>query len=234
MKKMYYSFLRKYYYLIKNLITRLFHLNKFKPLSDKFGLERGQPIDRYYIEKFLNFNSKYIKGKVLEFGDDRYSNKFNCINPDVISIDSQSKSLVKKSSNLIIMDITKKKLKPKKYDVVIATQVIQFIYEIDVFKKNIYNALKLNGYLILTCSGISQFSRYDINRWGEYWRFTDAAIRKIFKTHFKIIKLETYGNLFVAEKSLEGFAAEEISKNKLKYKDESFPVLHAILLKKIK
>lgn len=231
---MYNSFLRKYYYLIKNLITRLFHLNKLKPLSDKFGLERGQAIDRYYIEKFLNLNSKYIKGKVLEFGDDRYSNKFNCINPDVISIDSQSKSLVKKSSNLIMMDITKKKLKANKYDVIIATQVIQFIYEINVFKKNIYNALKLNGYLILTCSGISQFSKYDMNRWGEYWRFTESAFRKIFKTHFKIIKFETYGNLFVAEKSLKGYATEEIPKSKLEYRDKSFPVLHTILLKKIK
>jgi hypothetical protein len=32
--------------------------------------------------------------------------------------------------------------------------------------------LKPGGVLLATVSGISQISRYDMYRWGDYWRFT--------------------------------------------------------------
>ena len=34
---------------------------------------RGQPIDRYYIERFLGDNASRIRGHVLEIGYDRYT-----------------------------------------------------------------------------------------------------------------------------------------------------------------
>jgi hypothetical protein len=231
-KKKIYFFLKIYFVLMRNLITRLIHFNQLKPHSVIFGLDRGQAIDRYYIENFLDNNSKHIKGKVLEFGDDRYSLRFECKKPDIISIDKKSKNMISRTSNLIMQDITKKKLAPNKYNTVIATQVLQFIFEIENFKKNIHKTLKTNGYLILTCSGISPLSDYDIKKWGEFWRFTEISLKKIFKKHFKIIKFETHGNLYVAEKFLRGYAVEEISKKKLNFKDKSFPVVYTLLLRK--
>ena len=34
-------------------------------------------------------------------------------------------------------------------------------------------------------SGISQISRYDMERWGEYWRFTDASTKRILRNTLK-------------------------------------------------
>lgn len=47
-----------------------------EPYSNDFGFDRGQPIDRYYIEKFLYENREIITGDVLEIGDDTYTKKF--------------------------------------------------------------------------------------------------------------------------------------------------------------
>ena len=51
-------------------------LNGKKPISPVYGLDRGRPIDRYYIEEFLAANSDLIRGKVLEVMEDRYTRAF--------------------------------------------------------------------------------------------------------------------------------------------------------------
>ena len=39
------------------------------PVSREFGFDRGTPIDRYYIEKFLGENADKIKGNILEIAE---------------------------------------------------------------------------------------------------------------------------------------------------------------------
>ncbi|TIX96711.1 MAG: hypothetical protein E5V18_27200, partial [Mesorhizobium sp.] len=43
------------------------------PMSRSFGYDRGKPIDRYYIENFLQLNAADIHGRVLEIGDNSYT-----------------------------------------------------------------------------------------------------------------------------------------------------------------
>ena len=43
--------------------VKWYNLRKTKPISDIFGLDRGTPIDRFYIEDFLYKNKSLIKGK---------------------------------------------------------------------------------------------------------------------------------------------------------------------------
>jgi hypothetical protein len=48
---------------IKKLFKKVkwYNLRTTKPISSVFGFDRGQPIDRYYIESFLQDNSSSIK-----------------------------------------------------------------------------------------------------------------------------------------------------------------------------
>src|SRR5215217_8095737 len=48
-------------------------LRRVTPISAKFGLERGRPIDRYYIERFLQESAPHIRGRCLELGDAYYT-----------------------------------------------------------------------------------------------------------------------------------------------------------------
>lgn len=47
-----------------------------EPVSRIFGLDRGQPVDRFYIERFLAKYRNHIKGNLLEVAEDIYSRKF--------------------------------------------------------------------------------------------------------------------------------------------------------------
>jgi hypothetical protein len=51
-------------------------LAKVEPYQSGMGTERGQPVDRYYIEKFLAKHAGDIHGRVLEIGVNTYTNKF--------------------------------------------------------------------------------------------------------------------------------------------------------------
>ncbi len=55
---------------------RLGRISTTRPLSADFGFSRGTPIDRYYIEQFLQAHSADIRGDTLEVGDDSYSRRF--------------------------------------------------------------------------------------------------------------------------------------------------------------
>ncbi len=42
----------------------------------EFGYDRGLPIDRYYIERFLANNASDIRGHVMEIADNIYMRRF--------------------------------------------------------------------------------------------------------------------------------------------------------------
>ena len=46
------------------------------PLSDVWGIDRGRPVDRYFIESFLNEHSADVHGHVLEVKDPGYTARF--------------------------------------------------------------------------------------------------------------------------------------------------------------
>src|SRR6266571_8058901 len=52
------------------------NLRQVEPVDRSFGLGRGTPIDRYYIEKFLERHRADIRGRVLEVGDAAYTRRF--------------------------------------------------------------------------------------------------------------------------------------------------------------
>jgi hypothetical protein len=51
-------------------------LERLTPVSRWFGYERGQPVDRYYIEKFLAVHRGDVRGRVLEAGDRGYTTRY--------------------------------------------------------------------------------------------------------------------------------------------------------------
>ena len=51
-------------------------LRRTAPISRKFGVDRGLPVDRFYIERFLEAEADSIRGQVLEIGEDTYTRRF--------------------------------------------------------------------------------------------------------------------------------------------------------------
>lgn len=208
--------------------VRFGNLRRLTPVSKIFGLERGQCIDRYYIEDFLSRHTDDIHGCVLEIADSNYTTRFGgdrVTRSEVLHLRSGSPKAT------IIADLTSDNtIASDTFDCVILTQTLQFIYDIRSAVRTVYRILKPGGVLLASCSGISQISRYDMDRWGDYWRFTSLSARTVFEEAFpgNNITIRAYGNVLSAEAFLQGLAAEELRPEELNHVDPDYEVLIAV------
>ncbi|MEO8764193.1 MAG: methyltransferase domain-containing protein [Ginsengibacter sp.] len=196
-----------------------------------FGLDRGTPIDRYYIEGFLNNHRALITGHVLEVAESHYSRKFgtDVASFEVLHFNNENPRAT------IIGDLTDKRTLPANtIDCFICTQTFQFIYNYKDAIRGAHQLLKKNGVLLATIAGISQVSRYDMDRWGDYWRFTTLSAAKSFGDVFgeNQVTVNCFGNVLSTVAFLEGISAEELTADELNYKDDNYQMLITILARK--
>ena len=208
------------------------NLRRLTPVSPIFGLDRGQSIDRYYIERFLQKHNTDIRGCVLEIGDSTYTRRFGgqqvtC--SEVLHVTSDNPAATV-TGNLE----TAEGIPQERFDCVILTQTLPFIYEIRAAVANIYAALRPGGVLLATLSGISQISRYDMERWGDYWRFTSLSARRLFEEVFppSNVTVEAHGNVLTSIAFLQGLASHELSRQELDFCDQDYEV--SITLRAVK
>jgi hypothetical protein len=204
---------------------------RIEPVSRIFGIDRGQPVDRYYIEKYLNHHREMIRGQILEVGEERYSRQFadqpgSCLfetihfgereKPRVSGGDTISKSTGVKDqagSTSFTGDLTDTATLPAgRYDCFICTQTYNFIFDVQKAIAGACHLLKEGGVVLATVAGISQVSRYDMDRWGDYWRFTGRSALQLFETEFGKGQVEvvTYGNVLAAKAFLDGLATGDL------------------------
>jgi SAM-dependent methyltransferase len=205
--------------------VRFGNLRRVTPVSRVFGFDRGHCIDRYYIENFLTRYAEDIHGRVLEVADDRYTTRFGgnrVTKSDVLYVQQGNPRAT------IVADLSSDNEIPSdSFDCIILTQTLQFIYDVRRAILTLYRILKPGGVLLATLHGISQISRYDMERWGEYWRFTTCSARKIFEEAFPAanVSVEAHGNVLAANAFLQGLAVEDVRQEQLDYCDPDYEVL---------
>jgi len=199
------------------------------PVSGSVGFDRGQPIDRYYIEKFLSAHSADIKGHTLEFGNRAYTLKFGgdkVVKSDVLCVEEGNPEAT------IVADMTNAhQIQSNTFDCIIMTQTLQMIYNFHSALQHLHRILKPGGVLLVTTHGINRICRREgRDHWGEYWRFTAQSIRKIFLGYFteNNLTIEAFGNVLAAVSLLHGLAAHELRKSELDFRDPDFEVLIVI------
>jgi SAM-dependent methyltransferase len=208
------------------------NLEQVQPVSRTFGFDRGTPIDRYYIESFLSDNQQFIHGDLLEIAESIYSKKFgsNVTSYGILHFDDSNKKAT------VVGDLTKPETLPEnKVDCFICTQTLNFILDVQKAIEGSYKLLKPGGYFLCTVSGISQISRYDMERWGDYWRFTDLSIRLLMENVFGKgnVEVTTFGNVLAATAFLKGLATDDFPDVKiLDEKDEDYQVTIGITARK--
>jgi len=206
--------------------VRFGSLRRLTPLSRKFGWDRGGlPVDRYYIERFLERHAGDIAGRVLEVRDAGYTRKYGggrVTRSDVLHpVPGNPKAT-------IVADLSHADQCPADaFDCVILTQVLPFIPDVQAAVHTLHRMLRPGGVVLATMPGISQIVRYDMDRWGDYWRFTTLSARRIFECAFPggDIRVEGHGNVLVAAAFLYGLSSRELRPEELERNDPDYEVL---------
>jgi SAM-dependent methyltransferase len=195
-----------------------------KPFSTSFGYDReGGPVDRYYIDSFMQTHAAAIYGQVLEIGDNEYTLAYGgdrVTQSDIFHVDASNRKAT------IIGDLSNAPLIPdNSFDCVILMQTLHLIYSFESAIATCHRILKPGGSLLLTSPGISPI---DHGEWKSiwYWSFTEASLRTALGRYFSPdrIQMKTYGNVLTASAFLYGMGRNDLKREELDYTDPHYPV----------
>jgi SAM-dependent methyltransferase len=187
------------------------------------------PIDRYYIEKFIQNYLVRVCGRGLEVGELRYLNMVGTnVSEKSILVPEAGIARRERGAGLTVGDLAAPDSLPlAAFDTFICTQTLQLIYDVRAAIRGSFQLLAPGGTLLGTVPGISQISRYDMDRWGDHWRFTTLSIAKLLAEEFgEHVKVESFGNTVAAQAFLIGAAVEDLPDRAiLDYHDDDYQMV---------
>jgi SAM-dependent methyltransferase len=200
-------------------------LRRTQPLSERYGYDRGQPVDRYYIEAFLSSHRADIRGRGLEIKSPVYLRRYDSglTQCDALDIDPSNRDAT------VIADLSAAdNVADRQFDVFILTQTLQFIFDLDAAIRHAHRILRPGGVLLATIPSVSRTDRalHDI----DYWRLTPAGCARLFGKVFgdENVQVTSYGNVLAATAFLMGLAVEDLRQSELDHCDPAFPVLAGV------
>lgn len=203
-------------------------------VSTQMGCNRGKPVDRYYIEKFLQEKKKYITGAVMEIGDNAYTMRYG-LNVEKSYILTADAEYTNSKANVVVGDLQSGEgCEQEIADCFILTQTLPFIYDIQSAAGNIVKMLKNGGVALITVSGVSMLSEYDDSRWGHFWGFTETSLRRLFESipNVKSVDIQSMGNPKTASAFIYGLSVEDLSRTDFEKDDKLIPLMISAVVQK--
>jgi SAM-dependent methyltransferase len=199
------------------LRARFGDLRRVEPLSD-WGFERGTPVDRWYIERYLEECASSITGRVLEVQDDVYSSRFGADEVEVVDIDPGN------SRADVIGDLCARgTLESGRYDAAVVTQTLQLLSDPAEAVRHLLAALRPGGSLLITAPTVSRLAGDD-----DRWRWTPPGMRTLLTSVAPTsarVEVVGMGNSLTSRAFLFGMSAQEIRRDVLARSDRRYPSL---------
>jgi hypothetical protein len=199
-----------------------------EPVSRTFGFERGKPVDRWYIERFLAEHAADVRGRVLEVAESTYTGWYG---GDEVTASDVLFAAEGNPDATVIGDLaTGAGIAEAAYDCFICTQTLQVIYDIRAAVAGTRRLLAPGGVLLATLPGISQISREDNRDWGDWWRFTARSAQRLFAEAYgeEHVHVRQHGNVHAAAAFLYGLAAEDLDRRVLESVDPDFHLVMTV------
>ena len=199
-----------------------------EPASRQFGADRGKPVDRWYIEDFLERNRTDVRGRVLEVAESTYTQWYG--DEEVTSSDVLYAAEGNPDATVVGDLMTGDGIAEANWDCFICTQTLQFISDPRAAVHGIHRLLAPGGVVLATVPGISQISTVDDEAWGDWWRFNVRGAHLLFGDVFgaRNVTVERHGNVKVASAFLYGMAVEDLAPEDLRREDPGYHMLTCI------
>lgn len=206
--------------------TDMGDFNRAEPVSRAFGFDRGTPVDRWYIERFLDRCRGDIRGRVLEVADDAYCRQFgsSISQQDILHVDPDFPGAT------VVGNLAQPGVLPEEaFDCLVLTQTLHLIYDMPAAVKQIRQSLTPGGVALLTVPGVSSVDR---GEWGDswFWSLTGHSAKRLFGDEFgpENVEVAVHGNVYAATCFLQGLAVEEIDAGLLLQDDPAYPMVICI------
>jgi SAM-dependent methyltransferase len=189
-----------------------------EPLSYDAGFERGLPMHRAFIERYVARHAVDIRGRCLEFQEDAYTTRFGrpgCV--DILHIDDTNPQAT------IVADLTAPNtIETGTFDCIICTHVLHVVYDFDRMIAELHRILAPGGVLLVAVPTTLRAQ----SAWDELFRFTPLGLRTALTRHFgeANVSVEGFGNSLTAAGSMRGLIERDFTRAELEHYDERFVI----------
>jgi len=206
-------------------------LRHTEPVNLGFGIRQGTPIDRYYLDAFLAKHSSSITGRALEVGGRDYLDRFG---HDLTRVDVLGFAEGAEGATVIGDLASCPHIADGSFDSMVLTQTLHYVFDMKEAVAEVFRMLAPGGTVLCTVPGLSQISRYDMDRWGDRWRLTSLSAGELFATAFPEdeVEVETFGNALAGLCFIEGIPAERLRARELDEHDPDYQILVAVRAQK--
>ena len=197
--------------------ARFGDLRRAEPLTE-WGAARGKPVDRWYIERFLDAHVDSVRGHALEVKNDMYAGRYGAAKVDIVDIDPENVEAT------IVGDLCLPgTLPPATFDVAVVTQTLQVVDDPAAAVHHLLTALRPGGCLLVTVPCLSRLMHQ-----GDRWRWTPPGLDDLLRSAAPTgaqVRVEGFGNGLAARAFLFGLAAEDLGDSVLARSDPLYPLL---------
>jgi hypothetical protein len=203
------------------------NLRRLRPFSEHFGFDRGTPIDRYYLHRFLQANAADIRGDVLEIQMPGYTRRFGRDLRRCDSIDIDSTHAPTYCCDLAAADM----VPSGEYDCFLAPNTINLLRDIRGSLRHMLRVVKPGGVVLATGAVLGPLMADAADYWhlsADGWR---ELVHEAWAGHE--YDVQPHGNCLTATAALLGLAHEELTADELEYQDPRYPVLVTLRCRRI-
>lgn len=198
------------------------NLRRVAPLSQVYGFDRGTPIDRYYVDKFLSSRRDLISGRILEIQTTDHARRYSGVATVMHTLDVNSAFHPTYLCDLGSADV----VPPGSYDCFLLPNTLCFLRDLDAALRHARRIVRSGGVILATVPVFVPLTPDVPDFWhasADGWRVVAERVWPDCHT-----SVETHGNCLAAAAAMYGVAAEELTAAELDVIDPRYPVLVTI------
>jgi hypothetical protein len=196
------------------------NLRRLTPFSSNYGFERGTPIDRYYLHRFLDEHRHLITGVVLEIQAAMYTREYgqHVITSETLDIDEQHQPTYRcdlaQSLPIVPSD---------RFDCFLLPNTLGCLRDLEGSLTHALRVVRPGGVILASMAGLVPLTDGE----SDYWHLSGAGWREITTRVWPgcDVAVAQHGNVLAAVAALLGLAAEELTPQELDVIDPRYPVL---------
>jgi len=187
-----------------------------------YGFDRGMPIDRYYVDKFLSARSGLICGRILEIQTTDHARRYGSGGTVMHTLDINASFHPTYLCDLAAADI----VPSASYDCFLLPNTLCFLRDLEIALRQARRIVRPGGVILATVPGFVPLTPDAADYWhasADGWRVIAGRAWPDCET-----QVESHGNCLAAAAAIYGVAAEELSAEELDATDPRYPVLVTI------
>jgi len=208
-------------------VPRWGNLRRLTPFSSYYGFERGTPIDRHYLDRFLTDHRDDIHGDVLEIQGSGHTVRYgrDVRKAETVDIAPQFDATytcdLAESGNVIPANA---------FDCFLLPNTLSQLRDLEGCLRHALRVVRPGGTVLATASTFCQLQRDG----GDYWRLSADGWREVAGRAWSGSEttVTAFGNCLAATAAIMGLAVEELTAEELDSHDPQFPVLVGLRCRK--